>query len=962
MGRERALGALVEALGRGPLAVLVGGGGMGKSGLARVVAHQLEAQDGSPSIQVQLRPDDGIAAMLTGIVRALGSESVDGEGAGAGKVAPDASEGLESLMEEALSAAESRKAVVIMEDLHHVADGVISAWLELVSSYARDSRWIATTRNGAVHAGLREQIVELGPLDADAITRLVEKCAPDSEQDARQALVRMAAGSPLEARRLAVGLGQARAQGASHPPQAARPEPVLAQLPAAARPFLETLAHTTLPLELNDVQSAVTLPASDVLELLAMAGILVNEGGQRVRLHDAIRGRIASEMEPVRTGEVRQALAKGLGEKTDPDAILEALRSGLDEVDKAPVKALMERRWTALVESGSAERVWRLLRHHGFELRSMAIRAAIATGTAEALRWAAVEPAPPGDDLRLRYDWLDARRRMAVGQQSLVSDAIALAETATAAGDERHAFDATLMAADVAYSLGQLDTTTDLLAAIEKGTSDIEGLVRRDALNARICEIRGDHAEANSWALRARQRAEVLPPAKRLAALRRCHFVSVVAHPSDAPDIPTDGGFWPCFLAGTQACFNGDGEKGQAALDAVQALEFNNVTETVMAELLGMFRGLVVGATSDMYTAGVTSLHRARVAQDWVGLQWSVLGHSLAAWAAIRPAPHVPWPEGLPGPGAAVAGLVTLVEDLHRLDMDPEATPTRTPQASLGEADRASVPLDLADALAHGLFTLMMGKFNESLVATARAVRLAAAPGMRFVEFIIRSGQLFTFAALGRESDLQRGVESYGDLVQSMTSGMAERGVAFMEAVFGPQLQVAGLEALADDWERNAVTAHWARRLITGELPARRSHRLVVSIVTERWEALAIERYNAVTGDWQRGWGLDLVQKQAWRVDGNVVDLSRRKTMRRLLECLAVGGGTATKEQLVERVWESEYHPLRDDTKLQVSMGRLRKLLGDSADAPVHILTTEDGYSTGLRPFTVVRREDDDSN
>ena len=72
-------------------------------------------------------------------------------------------------------------------------------------------------------------------------------------------------------------------------------------------------------------------------------------------------------------------------------------------------------------------------------------------------------------------------------------------------------------------------------------------------------------------------------------------------------------------------------------------------------------------------------------------------------------------------------------------------------------------------------------------------------------------------------------------------------------------------------------------------------------------------------------------------------DLRRRSLLKRLLFLLASSPTrTFSKEDIVQTVWEVEYHPLRHDAALFTNIMRIRRLLGkDGADL---IRVSEDGY------------------
>ena len=80
-----------------------------------------------------------------------------------------------------------------------------------------------------------------------------------------------------------------------------------------------------------------------------------------------------------------------------------------------------------------------------------------------------------------------------------------------------------------------------------------------------------------------------------------------------------------------------------------------------------------------------------------------------------------------------------------------------------------------------------------------------------------------------------------------------------------------------------------------------------------------------------------------WRHGQELADLRRRSLLKRLLFLFAAcPGKTFSKEEIVQSVWNVDYHPLRHDAALFTNIMRIRRLLGgDGADL---IRVSEDGY------------------
>jgi DNA-binding response OmpR family regulator len=72
-----------------------------------------------------------------------------------------------------------------------------------------------------------------------------------------------------------------------------------------------------------------------------------------------------------------------------------------------------------------------------------------------------------------------------------------------------------------------------------------------------------------------------------------------------------------------------------------------------------------------------------------------------------------------------------------------------------------------------------------------------------------------------------------------------------------------------------------------------------------------------------------------------VADLRRRSLLKRLLLLFAARPGyTFSKEEIVQTVWQVDYHPLRHDAALFTNIMRIRRL----QDGPDLIRVSEGGY------------------
>ena len=95
-------------------------------------------------------------------------------------------------------------------------------------------------------------------------------------------------------------------------------------------------------------------------------------------------------------------------------------------------------------------------------------------------------------------------------------------------------------------------------------------------------------------------------------------------------------------------------------------------------------------------------------------------------------------------------------------------------------------------------------------------------------------------------------------------------------------------------------------------------------------------------------WGIVERTRSAWLPNGRVVSFDDRPLLWSLLLTLddeTRSAESASKERLAKKVWDvSEYHPLRDDNRIQAAVRKLRLLLEDDVADPKRIRTVERGY------------------
>jgi hypothetical protein len=265
-----------------------------------------------------------------------------------------------------------------------------------------------------------------------------------------------------------------------------------------------------------------------------------------------------------------------------------------------------------------------------------------------------------------------------------------------------------------------------------------------------------------------------------------------------------------------------------------------------------------------------------------------------------------------------------------------------------GEAARAGRPLELTRALADAArLHLACGDRANALQASTRAVTEAVPGGLD--RAVARA--LLVRAALSRdEGDLPAAREhAAAALTVSRAAGLGpERyaAAAAAELCAREANDVQAIEPLMAQRSAAAATlgeiARGAADRVLADLgltPAR-PFRLVSGAGASSYvaevdaSALKLERRSLV---------IDGSREQIFRSGASIADLRRRSLLKRLLFLFAGAPGKSfTKEEIVQRVWGVDYHPLRHDAALFTNIMRLRRLLGEGGDEILRV--GEGGY------------------
>lgn len=903
VGRTEELRALGARLAASPVTLVLGRAGIGKTATVRHVVR------GRRAIEIGVRPGDDRRQVLGAVGRAL-----------AGRVVVPASLGdVEALGEAIARAAERAEATIVVDDLHHLSPREIRAIVEEVTAVARRSRWVFLAR--ALPPEVRKRharvAIELDDLDPRSLRRLARSIAPNVKPREIGALVEAAQGSPWLLRRCLT----TRAGG---PPDARE---IAAALPKRAAPLLRLLAALHLPIDAATARAlGGPLPRGPEVEL----------GRDRVRAHDALRDALARD--PL-DADLPRRLDVAASELGDAAASLEAARLHLEAGDAAASAEILERTFDAIVDAGLAPRLHVLLRDTtDAPLSEIRLRAAIVLGAGLPLDEVLADPRPqtPGahtayaEGLLLAGRPLEARALLEKGARTR-RDEILLARTL--------------------LTMGALDEAQALVGSFG-GTED----VRVTALAARIAAARGDHAKATALADELGALAATLP-----SSLRRMVQNTRITVYSSAGNLKQVRGAARALYGTPSAGMSLIEEQGGIATLALVEIEGANIEEG--RRLLGMLaadaRGvrffrrmntirihMIEGDFAAASAEADAVLAEAEVERNleherWGRVAWSMLRLLLAS--DVR-APHVVRDEVVTGSDAQ-ASFLRAFRRIRALRVGASIADDASANDA-GDAIDARIFALLAEATAE----LFRSAWDDVERSARRAVALAEEHGYVAHAFEAR---LLLFDALfvaQRHAPARSIAGELDAIARRVGSRRFALEAELANALFAARPPIRALERIAEGIAIAPAAARRARRLLgLADDCDRLDARVVAAATWSDW-------VRSPRGGAGPSWGIDLDEQRIWFPDGRTRALAPRALHGSIVRALVDAKGACTKEELAKAVWGvRDYHPLRDDKRIQVAIMRLRRAVEDGKRAS-RIASTPDGYALGPDPMRLVER------
>lgn len=899
VGRTAEGARLTAAIGRGPVVIVCGFSGVGKSGLlASVLATSFPAARAHALVVDAKENVDVVGSVLRRLEQLLGARfpkalaTADRSGQASG----DARLLVDAIEEGALW--------LIVENLERIDD--ISGLREVVSfaeRFCRRARLLCVCREDPRIPSLVPQTIAVDPMSTLELRALLESVQPGLSDAEASDLVGHAKGSPWRLLQLSLG-GIVDDAG---------PEKSLLMLSPIAAGLLRTLALVPSSVPLDTLARATRMPTAAVIDSLARRGYL-EASARGLRLHDAARPLVDALFDVDERAQRTQKLLRAIAVDGSADVSLAALDLMRRAPDETALLAMLEKHGETLRFGGHAQLLLDAL-------GPTARRPAGQVASPEIFdAWRCRLALDVGGDVLARLG-LPGERRDASEPSSVVLHAAVLAArgdlaracgmastVATArhneAGDRLRALELLLHCRDEAVD-------RDLLTRV-KPVSDADR-VRRDALSwyARSLDSRSEPALSTGGDLEVGspdEAASMVRLYEGLPKLDQRELAAVVARGLRSMGHPWASASVLALVAGSRAAMSttsgrdAELERGETSL----ALGELDAAQAAFHRLASM-------------TAAPQRLD-ARLGELAVRLVVGNLGGFAAELAAAVSA--VQERELPPARMRAVARLSSSFASLmgrgpprHR-----EIASLATARKLRGRALDAGLAIRALEAGLVCIDAAIIARDHASVAVEGERVALASERvGSRRFALEARFASLAaTSARSGEDGREPRSAEpgAAGGMSSTVLVELA-RAVDVSPVVARRAAALLGEDVLLDEADRAVVAA------LSGSASAR-PHILRQAAGPE--------------------WTVDAVAMRIILVDGRTVDLSHRKVLFDLLASLCLNGGAATKEQLLEKAWGvREYHPLQHDNRLKVAVRKLRRLLEEVlGDDPIE--AAADGY------------------
>ncbi len=417
VGRAAESARLATLIERGPIAIVCGLSGVGKSGVLTATLATRFADERERTVVVDANDDGGGVAGALRALQQIGVRPPAHDAPAARRSAhvahdPRASTPAAAAAAGALvEALESEGLWLLVENLERIDDELREA-LTLAQRHCRRARILCVVREDPRAPALAPHTITIGALSAAELRALLDEIEPGLSETEAAGIVAHAKGSPWRLRQLSLG-GVVDEAG---------PEKSLLMLAPVAVGLLRTLALLPSSVPQPVLARATRLPSNDAVESLARRGY-VEISARGVRLHDAARPLVEALLDADERAARAHKLARAIADAGSAELGAAALGLLRAAGDADAVRIFLERHGAALCDAGHAAALLDVVTHVGAAatdgapaLEAWACRLALDAG-GDALVRAAVR-ADDADDadaatLALRAAVLAARGELA---------------------------------------------------------------------------------------------------------------------------------------------------------------------------------------------------------------------------------------------------------------------------------------------------------------------------------------------------------------------------------------------------------------------------------------------------------------------------------------------------------------------------------------------------------------------